>query len=250
MPFQFTCKRCGIVYTRPHRRRSSSFCSRACFLALPTEERFWSKVDRSGGPDACWPWLLRSGPSKTYGLFGVDGRTLRAHRIAWALANGRNPGSLFVLHECDNPPCCNPRHLHLGTNRDNAREMSERGRAPRGEKSGRAVLTEQDVRDIRVSVGRGELHGTLARQYGVSRKYIRDIAVRTSWKHVEGGTLALQGRRIGERNHAARLTESDVREIRRRFAHGEGISHISRIYGVWPETIGRVVHRKTWRHVT
>jgi hypothetical protein len=90
-------------------------------------DRFWSKVDRSGGPDACWPWMAyrnRDG----YGSFRVDDHTESAHRVAWVEENGPVPEGMDVLHHCDNPPCCNPRHLFLGTAADNARDSVAKGR--------------------------------------------------------------------------------------------------------------------------
>lgn len=90
-------------------------------------DRFWSKIDRSGGPAACWPWIAghnRDG----YGSFRVDDHTELAHRVAWAEANGPVPDGMDVLHTCDNPPCCNPRHLFLGTAADNARDSVAKGR--------------------------------------------------------------------------------------------------------------------------
>jgi hypothetical protein len=86
---------------------------------------FWSQVDRSGGPRSCWEW---QGGKKAEGYgaavhFGLQG----AHRIAWYYAHG-HPGQMYVLHNCDNPACCNPRHLRLGTHLDNMRDMVERGR--------------------------------------------------------------------------------------------------------------------------
>lgn len=91
--------------------------------------RLWRRVDR-GALDACWVW---TGPTnrKGYGTL-TEGqgskRHVLAHRAAWIATNGPIPGGLHVLHSCDNPPCCNPAHLHLGTIAQNNREMVERGR--------------------------------------------------------------------------------------------------------------------------
>ena len=81
-------------------------------------DRFWSCVDY-GDPDECWPWMARR-TRKGYGSFQVDGRPHGAHRIAVFIATGEWAGKLLVLHSCDRPPCCNPAHLRIGTEKDNA----------------------------------------------------------------------------------------------------------------------------------
>jgi hypothetical protein len=86
-------------------------------------ERFWSKVDQSGGPSACWPWIGKLS-SNGYGRAGRQGY---AHRLAFALANG-DEAVEQVNHTCDNRPCCNPAHLVAGTHATNARDMVERAR--------------------------------------------------------------------------------------------------------------------------
>lgn len=100
-------------------------------VTQPLEERFWSKVDKSGGPAACWPWTASVDP-KGYGQFAyADGtrRSGRAHRVAWILANGPISAGMSVCHSCDNPPCCNPAHLWLGTNADNVADRVRKGRS-------------------------------------------------------------------------------------------------------------------------
>jgi hypothetical protein len=92
------------------------------------KEQFWALVDRSGGPDACHPWTGGRSP-KGYGVFRIYDRAQRTHRIAWRLTCGPIPPGISVLHRCDNPPCCNPDHLWLGTNGDNNIDRTQKGRS-------------------------------------------------------------------------------------------------------------------------
>ncbi len=97
-----------------------------------TEADFWARVDRSD-LDGCWPWTrgrLAFGHGRTASLDAPGLREL-THRIAWKLVNGPIPAGLCVLHRCDNPPCCNPAHLFLGTKLDNARDAGAKGRMGR-----------------------------------------------------------------------------------------------------------------------
>ena len=88
-------------------------------------ERFLPKIDTSGGVDACWGWLGSKSP-KGYGSFRLVGKIRKAHRIALVLKYGRNT-DLHALHKCDNPSCCNPRHIEAGTNDENQRQRAIRG---------------------------------------------------------------------------------------------------------------------------
>ena len=86
--------------------------------------RFWAKVERRGG-DECWLWL---GACDSAGYGRTTKAAIPAHRLAWELTFGEDPGDLFVCHHCDNPPCCNPAHLFLGTSGDNSRDSVAKGR--------------------------------------------------------------------------------------------------------------------------
>lgn len=90
--------------------------------------RFWAKVDASGGSDACWPWT-GSKKEKGYGQVSRNNRQQRVHRVAYEFHNGPIPAGLFVCHSCDNPPCCNPKHLWLGSASDNSADMRNKGRS-------------------------------------------------------------------------------------------------------------------------
>lgn len=134
----------------------------------------------------------------------------RAHRVAWELANGPIPEGLHVCHRCDNPPCCNPAHLFIGTHTDNQRDMAAKGRhvaphgdangmrlhpeaRPRGERAGRAVLTDGQVIEIRNLYAAGGLSAArIGEMYGVAGSTIRRIAAGLRWTHL-GGPITIPG---------------------------------------------------------
>ncbi len=165
-----------------------------------TITRFWSKVDTSAGPDACWPWLAARFAGKEYGVFRHEGKNLRSHRVAYELSHGPVLLGFMVLHSCDNPACCNPAHLKVGTHSDNMADRRRKGRdatcghhqperRARGERINTSKLTPEDVRDIRLRYvpGHRSRPGNmieLSAEYGVSPSTIQRIATGQYWKHV------------------------------------------------------------------
>ena len=143
-------------------------------------ERFWSKVKRGSG---CWEWQAARSPLG-YGRFNYGGNRL-AHRVAWELENGPVPDGSCVCHSCDNPGCVRPDQLYLGTHADNLRHAGERGlmRPCRGEANGRALLTADDVREIRRLAGPRNQR-ELGRQFGTSATNIGRIVRRETWAEV------------------------------------------------------------------
>jgi hypothetical protein len=150
-------------------------------------DRFWSKVDRSGGPDACWPWLgakLKDG----YGAFTLPPkRSIGAHRAIWVLLYGEPPAEMKVCHNCptgDNPACVNPAHLWLGTQQQNIDDKMAKGREARGERHGRTKLTEDQAREIRQRYAAGEGPRSIGRLFGIHRDTAHNIATGKTWPHL------------------------------------------------------------------
>jgi hypothetical protein len=91
------------------------------------EELVWDNLDTAGGDSRrCWEW--RGSKRNGYGCITVDGKTQAAHRVVYELLVEPIPEGMFVCHKCDNPPCCNPAHLFLGTAKDNCHDMIDKGR--------------------------------------------------------------------------------------------------------------------------
>jgi predicted XRE-type DNA-binding protein len=147
-------------------------------------ERFWSKIDKSSGPDACWEWQ-KGKTSDGYGEARANKRTVYAHRLAYELSKGEIAPGLHVCHHCDNPACCNPRHLFLGTNRENHEDMARKGRSTLGERNAQAKLTAEDVRHIRELYAEGNLsQRAIAEMFGVRDPAICRIVTRKRWPHI------------------------------------------------------------------
>lgn len=147
--------------------------------------RFWTKVDKSGGEDACWLWtagLFENG----YGVFLLNKKLKKAHRISWELAYGEIPEHLMVLHDCpdgDNPACVNPKHLWLGTHKQNMTDRNQKKRQMHGEHHFNAKLTLEQVVEIRHLFDQGTWTQTdLARKFGMSSVQIRKIVHNIQWK--------------------------------------------------------------------
>lgn len=195
---------CSKHYWRQHRYGDVNATKRPT-VGMSPEDRFWLKVDRSGGDDACWPWTATRN-SDGYGRFRrVTGENMEgAHRCAYQFTYGEITPGAHICHHCDNPPCCNPSHLYEGDATTNSHDKESRGRAnhargqasgaythpesvPRGERNPNAKLTESQVIDIRRAHASGEAsYRELARQHGVTVGMIGHIVRGIAWKHLGG----------------------------------------------------------------
>ena len=151
-------------------------------------DRFWSKVRKDGS--SCWEWTANK-DRKGYGKFGLAGRTVGAHRVAYMLTRGPllDP-KLCVCHHCDNPSCVNPAHLFLGTKSDNAHDMiqkgrnwftSDPGRRATGAAAHRARLTETEVSETFRLRALGLSQRAIAMRVGVSQSHVSRLLAGRCW---------------------------------------------------------------------
>lgn len=217
------------------------------WLRLSNEERFWLQVEKT---DGCWLWMSardRDG----YGRFkaeheGVLHKT--AHRYSYHLNKGKIPFGLQICHTCDVPACVRPDHMLLGTGADNMADKMAKGRARWrfGEEHGRAILTEDQARDI---LNDPRPHTQIAHQYGVSVQTISSLKTRVSWGHL-GKAKGVKAKRVSPRkgvSASGKITPEIVRAIR---ASSERGIDLAARYGTTQQTITDIRHRRSWAHIT
>lgn len=152
------------------------------FIGMTPAERFFAQVKKADG-DNCWSWTAAR-DKDGYGMFRGEWLGVlhkRAHRFSWSYHNNAEiPDGGVICHSCDNPQCCNPAHLRVGSHLDNQREKWAKGRA--NHRTPAAKLTPEMVREIRAAVG---YQRDIAAKYGVTQTTVSDIKRRRSWTHVE-----------------------------------------------------------------
>jgi hypothetical protein len=159
------------------------------------DKRWTSKVDDSGGPDSCHPWLGGIN-AHGYGTYQIDGKNRLAHDVAWERVHGQIPFGKEIDHECHNRDkklglclggdsclhrrCVNERHLKDKTRQEHVDDSPDYERV-KGAEHGHSVFSEPQVLDIKADLAAGITAASLARKHQVSESAIRHIKQGRSW---------------------------------------------------------------------
>lgn len=147
---------------------------------------FWGRVQQ-GSADECWPWQGAK-QHRGHGHLRVGGgRIEKAHRVAYFLTYGEPKH--FVCHRCNNPPCCNPKHLYDGTPQQNAADSIAAGTfvyaAKLGEENPNVRFTVEQILEIRRLYKTGQYkQSEIATMFGTKQGAISDIIRRRTWRQV------------------------------------------------------------------
>lgn len=147
-------------------------------------EDVWEKIDIKN-EDECWNWM--GGLRRGYGRFMIEQKIYQSHRIVFKLIYGDIPDGMLVCHSCNNTSCCNPKHLYLGTQSENIKQMYRDCRNANhcGEKSGSAKLIGEDVLKIRLLYSTGEYsQKKIGEMFGVKQMAISRIINKKRWRHI------------------------------------------------------------------
>lgn len=196
MKVSHVCRWCGKIFNAEH-WEDGHYCSMSCNAKAICDRRRWHNDEELAAvllrrrelisESGCWLWT-GGGNDRGYGTLTNNGRHYYTHRLAAYLWLGMDIDSpLEVCHRCDVPRCFNPKHLFVATHAENMRDMHMKGRAPstKGENAGRAKLSEEQVREIRVLSKQGVGYRRLSKQFGIDRATARSIVLHRTWKHID-----------------------------------------------------------------
>jgi len=197
MSVEKICQLCNKIYhVKNYESNRTKYCSRKCANTANARKNAKNKKERCSSKayilskiekdkeTGCWNWLGAKNKQR-YGTKTFAGKGIKVHRLFYESFIGEIPQGKNVCHKCDNPSCCNPGHLFLGTQSENMQDMIKKKRSNFlvGEKCKRSIFKNEDILEIRrlypsiTQVG-------LSKQFNCSEGAIAAIVHRRTWKHI------------------------------------------------------------------
>jgi len=211
-------------------------------------KRFISKIDISPGlgPNGnCWEWKMYLDKDK-YGQFGCCKnnvvKTYKSHRMSFELfTNKLVPEGLCVCHTCDNPSCCNPNHLFLGTHQDNMKDKIKKNRQPCGENMYNSKQTWNNINNIRTLYNNGTYTiEELAKKFLTGIGDISRIIANKTWYDPNYV-------RVMFHNGNSKLNQNKADKIRKLWATGKYTQkQLGKLFKTDRANIGYIIRNKTW----
>lgn len=203
--------------------------------------------------NGCWIWQSKcdkGGYARFRGILGSRNLCL-AHRYAYEKFKGKIPKGMCVCHNCpngDNRNCVNPEHLWIGNHLQNNRDKGIKGTQCKGITNGQHKLSENDVKEIKKRLINGEYGTDLSKEYDVSPGLIYHIKQARSWKYLLDKNEKNKLKKI-KVHYSHKLTENDVRQIRKKYSSGERVTDIANEYGLTTTFVSRIKNRKAWKYI-
>jgi len=245
---------CDKHYARLQ-RHGSTFDTKADPRDISLKQRIRRNIKKD--ENGCWIW--QKGLSVDgYGKLSIDGKKQSVHRIAYQEWIGPIPDGKEVCHTCDVRNCCNPKHLFVGTHKENIQDMHKKGRAHPigGDENPRSTIKESDVMNVFFLLSLGLTVKEVSDKTEINGRVVSGIATLTSWRSVFK-KLPFEQRKIllerletsgtgGDRNGSAKLKKSQVLEIYDLMLNGKTDSSIADVFSVPSKLIRRIRFGETW----
>lgn len=214
------------------------------------EERLkviFNKINYPDNEDECWIWTSYKNKDG-YGMTSFEGKIHRlVHRIIFECYNGPIPDKMLVLHTCDNPPCCNPNHLFLGTVSDNVKDRVNKQRSASGERNNKATMTDQEIYQILTNINNGKYKSIaqICQECHISRRIIENILRGENWLHIskDFDLKYLRSKIINPNCISNKLTEQQIEKIKYDVLKlGKSQNSTAKKYNIGISTVFNIVH--------
>lgn len=154
-------------------------------------QSYWRRVTKT---DNCWSWIGDIDKRYGYGRVNIKDKKYIASRVAWTIQHGSSPPrNKLVCHTCDNRRCVNPKHLFLGTHKQNSMDAANKRRMCHGAMHHLTTITALAVKQVRLAVSAGAKHRDVAERFNLTRSAVGAIVTGKNWKYA-GGPITRRSR--------------------------------------------------------